>query len=102
MPNAGPVRLSEYLGHTYHPDCDYIEGVLQERNAGEISHSEAQTKLTVYACIHFHGFWTGVEVQVQVKADRFRIPDVTIMRGAQPSGRIITTPPEVAVEVPFA
>ena len=99
MPTAVLVPLSEYLGQTYHPDCDYVEGVLEERNVGEISHSETQTKLTVYARTHFHGFWTGVEVRVQVKADRFRIPDVTIMRGAQPSGRIITTPPEVAVEV---
>lgn len=99
MPTAVLVPLSEYLGQTYHPDCDYIEGILEERNVGEISHSETQSALTVYARTHFPDFWTGVEVRVQIKADRFRIPDVTIMRGAKPSGRIITTPPEVAVEV---
>ena len=36
---------------------------------------------------------------MQIKADRFRIPDVTIIRGGRPSGRIFTEPPEVAVEI---
>lgn len=43
------------------------------------------------------GFWAGVEDRVQVKAERSRVPDVTIVRGAKPSGRIISAPPEVAV-----
>jgi Uma2 family endonuclease len=34
-----------------------------------------------------------------VKAERFRLPDVAIVRGGKPSGRVITSPPEVAVEV---
>ena len=99
MSTAVLVPLSEYLGQTYHPDCDYIEGILQERNVGEISHSEAQTALVVYARTQIPGCWSGVEVRVQVKADRFRVPDVTIVRGGKPLGRIITTPPEVAVEI---
>ena len=99
MSNAVLVPLSQYLSQIYHPDCDYVEGVLEERNVGEISHSEAQTALTVYARTQAQGFWSGVEVRVQVKMDRFRIPDVTIVRGAKPSGRIIIVPPEVTVEV---
>ena len=83
----------------YHPDCDYLEGIVEERNVGEIGHSEAQTALTVYARTQARGFWSGVEVRVRVKPERFRVPDVTIIRGGQPSGRIVTTPPEVTVEV---
>ena len=93
------VPLSEYLGTIYHPDCDYVEGILQERNVGEVSHSDAQTALSAYVRYQVRGFWSGVEARVQVKADRFRIPDVTIIRGGMPSERIITVPPEVAVEV---
>ena len=99
MPTAVLVPLSEYLGRTYHPDCDYLEGVLEERNVGEIGHAETQSELTVYARTQCRGFWSAVEVRVQVKADRFRIPDVTIVRGGRPAGRLITSPPEVAVEV---
>ncbi len=93
------LPLSEYLGHTYDPDCEYIDGVLLERNVGEISHSDAQGRTCVFVRTQIRGFWSGVEVRVQVKAERFRIPDVTIVRGGMPSGRIITSPPEVAVEV---
>jgi Uma2 family endonuclease len=99
MATSVQVPLSEYLSTIYHPDCDYIEGSLQERNVGEISHGWAQTALVVYACTQTRGFWSCVEVRVQIKADRFRVPDVTIVRGGKPSGRIVTAPPEVAVEV---
>ena len=99
MSTAILVPLEEYLATIYHPDCDYLEGVLQDRNAGEISHSDTQSALLVYLRTRTHGFWAAVEVRVQVKSRRYRIPDVTIMRGGKPSGRIITTPPEVAVEV---
>jgi len=31
--------------------------------------------------------------------ERFRVPDVVIVRGGRPAGRIITSTPEIAVEV---
>ena len=93
------VPLSEYLGTIYSPDCDYVEGILEERNVGEVSHSDAQTALSAYVRYQVRGFWSGVEVRVQVKTDRFRIPDVTIVRGGKPAGRIITLPTEIAVEI---
>jgi len=93
------VPLSQYLGSIYHPDCDYLEGVLEERNVGEVGHSEVQSALITYLRYERKAFWSGVEGCVQVKAERFRIPDVTIVRGGKPAGRIITSPPEVAVEV---
>ncbi len=45
------------------------------------------------------GFWAGVELRVQVKPERFRVPDVAILPGGKPEGRFITAPPEVMVEV---
>ncbi len=99
MTTAVLVPLSEYLGHTYDPDCEYVDGILVERNVGEISHSDAQGRTYLFVQTQIRGFWAGVEVRVQVRAERFRIPDVTIVRGGKPSGRIITAPPEIAVEI---
>ena len=99
MTTAELVPVSEYLGTIYHPDCDYVEGMLQERNVGEMRHGAAQTLLAAYVIYKIRGFWAVVEVRVQIKADRFRIPDVTIVRGGMPSGHIFTEPPEIAVEV---
>ena len=41
----------------------------------------------------------GLEVRVQVKARRFRVPDVSIMLDQKPLGRIITAPPFIVIEV---
>ncbi|MBM3785186.1 MAG: Uma2 family endonuclease [Acidobacteria bacterium] len=93
------VPVAEYLGQVFHPDREFLEGVLVERNTGEVDHSDVQTALAALLRAEKRSFWAGVEVRVQVKAERFRIPDVTIVRGTKPRTRIITSPPEVAVEV---
>ena len=36
------VSLSEYLTTDYEPDCDYVDGELEERNVGEKEHSAVQ------------------------------------------------------------
>ncbi len=28
------IPLEEYIGHSFRPDCDYIDGELRERNVG--------------------------------------------------------------------
>ena len=93
------VPLADYLGHTPDPDCEYLEGRLVERNVGEISHGDAQGQTCAFVLFKAPGFWAGVEIRTQIRPDRFRIPDVVIVRGGRPRGRIITDPPEVAVEV---
>ena len=32
------VSLEEYLRTHYEPDCDYVDGELEERNTGELEH----------------------------------------------------------------
>jgi Uma2 family endonuclease len=99
MSTLARVQLGDYLGRTTDPDCEYLEGRLVERNVGEISHSDAQSRTCAFVLYRVMGFWAGVEIRVQIRPDRFRVPDVVVVRGGRPSGRIITIPPEVAVEV---
>jgi hypothetical protein len=40
------TSLAEYLSTTYHPDRDYVDGELQERNVGEFEHAAIQAFLT--------------------------------------------------------
>ena len=40
------VSLEEYLSTGYQPDCEYNEGVVEERNLGELDHSYLQGLLT--------------------------------------------------------
>jgi hypothetical protein len=36
------VSVEEYLGTSYSPDCEYIDGVVAERNLGQFDHSSLQ------------------------------------------------------------
>jgi Uma2 family endonuclease len=95
------VSVEEYL-RTSFPDADreYIDGRIVERNVGEVDHSDVQSSILHYLRTHYKKrVWAGVEVRVQVKKTRFRIPDVTVMLDAKPVERIIRQPPLVAVEV---
>ena len=99
MSSLARAPLSEYLGRTTDPDCEYLEGRLVERNVGEISHGDAQGRTYAFILFKARDFWASVEIRVQIRPDRYRVPDVVVVRGGRPPGRIITSPPEVAVEV---
>ncbi len=94
------VAVEEYLSTSY-PDGDreYVDGRILERNVGEIEHANLQTRIVFYLLTHYPQFWAAVEVRVQVKSRRFRVPDVTLVAGPEPEGRIIVSPPHLTVEV---
>ncbi|HTT65195.1 MAG TPA: Uma2 family endonuclease [Bryobacteraceae bacterium] len=94
------VSVEEYLNTSYlDGDCEYVDGEIVERNVGEIDHSDLQTRIAAYFLAHYPMFWAAVEARVQVKSTRFRVPDVVLVAGPKPAGRIITTPPHLVVEV---
>lgn len=94
------VSLDEYLETSYRPDKDYLEGELLERNVGEFEHARLQMLLSRYLSNREKewGILVVPEQRVQVKARRFRIPDITVLLGP-PSGPIITEPPFLCVEI---
>ena len=101
MQAATPISVSEYLSTSYRPDCDYVDGRIVERNVGEKDHSKLQAQLTIYLGARakqwrIHVF---VEQRVQVKATRFRVPDVCVVLGQEPDEQIFTAPPFICVEV---
>src|SRR5260221_2162374 len=101
MQAATLISVSEYLSTTYRPDCDYVDGRIVERNVGEKDHSKLQTRLSAYllnrsAQWRIQGF---VEQRVQVKATRFRVPDVCVVLGQEPDEQIFTAPPFICVEI---
>jgi Uma2 family endonuclease len=83
------VPLSEYLNTSYRPDCDYLEGELLGRNAGELDHSRIQMLLGGYLLNREEqlGIIVLPEQRVQVKARRFRVPDITVVAGPMPASQ---------------
>ena len=96
-----PISVSEYLHTSYHPDCDYVDGVIEERNLGELDHAELQSALLLYLSNHKRewGIRAVPEIRVQTSPTRFRIADICIVSVAAPREQIIQTPPVAIIEV---
>jgi len=100
MKSAALVSVDEYLHTIYNPDCEYVDGEIQERNLGEIDHSRLQVAVVAYFYARRAELGIEVlsEVRVQVAAHRFRVPDVSVIVG-RAEGRIVTRPPLIVVEI---
>jgi len=101
MPQAVLISVEEYLRTSYDPDCEYVEGEVLERNLGERGHSTLQ--LAFGALFHRNrAEWSVVpltEQRVQVVANRYRVPDVCVIRREDPRDEIIRKAPLICLEV---
>jgi Uma2 family endonuclease len=95
------VSVEEYLHTLYRPDCDYVDGVLVERDVGEVTHAMAQQDLVAYLRERreMWNMWVLQEVRVQVLPTRYRVPDVCVVLGGRPDEEILTKPPFLCVEI---
>ena len=100
MRNATLVTMEEYLTTDYSPDCDYVDGHIEEHTLGEQPHSGLQREFIVY--LHSRRKKWGIEIwpeqRVQTTATRFRIPDVCVTIG-EPDEPIFRTAPFLCIEI---
>src|SRR5215475_13547174 len=96
-----PISVSEYLHTSYHPDCDYVDGVIEERNLGELDHAELQKAFMLWLSQRERewGIRALPEIRVQTSPTRFRIADVAIVSVTAPREQIIQTPPVAIIEI---
>ena len=95
------IPVSEYLTTVYRPDCDYVDGEVQERNLGEYDHGNLQLAIAAILRAKRKEWNIRVipELRVQVTTNRFRIPDICVMSGDAPREQIIRHPPLLCIEV---
>jgi Uma2 family endonuclease len=100
-PQSAFVSVREYLSTSYRPDCDYVDGRIEERNLGEFEHGFLQALLA--QLFLNNGTAWGVravtDVRVQVKPTSFRVPDVLVLVLGTPRERILTKPPLLVIEI---
>lgn len=101
METAALVSIHEYLTADYEVDCDYVDGVIEERNLGENDHAGLQTALAIFFGSRRNewGIWVAVEQRVQVSPTRFRVPDVCVVAGERPKEQIFRKPPLICIEI---
>ena len=95
------VSVHEYLHTDYSPDCDYVDGVLEDRNVGTSKHSIVQMEVVLLSCaVSANGSDSSfVRTTNSDLGDAFQSPDVCVLLAADPEEDIVTTAPFLCVEV---
>lgn len=96
MATAALTPVEEYLPSSWDPDREYVDGVVLERNWGDLPHSYLQGM--IWGLFDARGLHAFVELRTEARPRRFRIPDVLAMREA-PKSRFVRTPPLIVVEI---
>lgn len=94
------ITVDEYLNASYSPDCDYVDGTIEERSLGERPHSSVQGALIflLYRFRELHGIRIYPEQRVQTQLRRFRIPDVCVTLGKSEEF-VFRFPPFLCIEI---
>src|SRR5277367_1182276 len=94
------ISVEEYLSSSYEPDCDYVDGHIEERNLGESAHATLQLRIGAYLLTHYErvGAVVGTEWRIRVSPARIRIPDVCVFL-VDPREEVPTKPPFICIEV---
>jgi Uma2 family endonuclease len=99
MQAATLISVNEYLHTSYDPDCDYVDGVIEERNLGEYNHARLQLLIGAYLLRQVSsGLRVVVEQRIRTAPTRFRVPDVVVIDG-KPDQQVLSIPPLLCIEI---
>ena len=92
------TSLDAYLAMSYSPDCEYIDGVVLERNVGKGRHAYTQGEVLAKLrdLVIPKALMAIPELRVKVAAARVRIPDICVVEKLE---EIVTAPPRLCIEV---
>ncbi len=101
MATTTAISVEEYLNSSYEPDMEYIDGHLEERNVGEIEHSDVIAAIMEWFLKHAKEWQIRVrpDVRTQVGTTRFRVPDIALCARSSQDKRIVREAPVVVIEV---
>lgn len=101
MATATLIPVERYLRAAYRPDCDYLEGELVERNVGEMLHAWLQ-RFFAAKFLSMQAEWQMAavpEARVQVRSDRFRVPDITAVSLDDLVLTVVEKAPALCIEI---
>jgi Uma2 family endonuclease len=101
IPSTELISVREYLATSYRPDCEYLDGRIEERNVGEYDHGLLQILLAQLFMNHREdwGIQAVTDVRTQVSGSHFRVPDLAVLRADAPREQIISHPPLIVIEI---
>jgi Uma2 family endonuclease len=96
-----PVSVEEYLSMVFEHDCEYVDGIIEERDWGEFEHAYVQGLLVALFNSHRSdwGVYALPELRVQTQETHFRVPDITLLREGTKRENVLTQPPLLVIEI---
>ena len=93
-----PISFEEYMDTSYSPDCEYVDGVILERNVGQGNHSYTQGKVYRFldTVLEPRKLLALPEQRTQVSPYRVRVPDVSVVEQLE---SVTTKAPLLCVEI---
>jgi Uma2 family endonuclease len=101
MASSTLISVNDYLKTSYRPDCDFVDGRIEERNAGEHDHAGLQAALILWFGQQQKEWNIEVlpEQRMQISPTRFRVPDVCLVSLDDAVEQILTKPPVACIEI---
>ncbi len=98
---SAPVSVEEYLRTSYRPDRELVDGELREKPMPTDLHGTVQSMIGAWFAMHMKewGIAPASEVRTRVRAERFRLPDVSLMRFPRQFTKTQNDPPLIAIEI---
>jgi len=95
------LTIEEYLKTEYRPDCDFVDGELEERNVGERDHNRIQLLIGSWFLSHEKEWNVEVipEQRTRVSKSRVRIPDVCLVSRDISVEQVTVTPQLLCIEI---
>lgn len=92
------ISVEEYLSTEYKPSCDYIDGVLRQKNLPTYNHSSVQ--LDICNLVNrFAGFRGVPEQTVLIRKNKYLVPDVAVQSRTDLQRPYPTSPVHLCVEI---
>jgi Uma2 family endonuclease len=101
MATSALIPVEEYLRTSYRPDCEYVDGEVQERNLGEHEHATLQCELIFWFRQNAATWQIRVvpEQRIRTGASQYRVPDVTVFLKDQPIEKVYSQAPFLIIEI---
>lgn len=96
------INENEYLHTVYRPDCDYVDGLVLERNVGTPSHSRLQTLILFWLMQHEEQWHIQAlaECRLKIRTRKYRVPDIIVLPATAPRPQdAIDQPPLLCIEI---
>ena len=107
MATTTRISVEEYLGTSYRPDMEYIDGELRPKNSTleadvmvQWMHAHLQALISAWFVQHQEEWHVlvGVEARTRIRTSTYRLPDVVVIT-APPEGGVLTEAPLIVIEV---